>query len=572
MLVMHFGHLSMYIKKHKNLTTFILLGSSKELVILLNNKSRTIFFFFLLTLLLFVTPNLGESQQKQNICELNFSNLDYSHFDFRRIKLDMYNYELDSDTPMLIDSDSDFISFGFPGNGSEQNPYLIQNLEINTPNNFGLVIVNTTKNFIVQNCNISAIITGIHLQNNSGIITEVFNSILFGGDYYGIYSYMCPNISIINNTCYNNEAGIGVFFSNNGLISENYCYVNEIGILAQFMIDTAFVANICDNNTYNIDCSYAEFLNISNNICSNSRVGIGGYAIDYSFFYNNTINLTDGGLIFYGCDNTEIIENCLTFNDIGIVHENGDNTNITGNECLESTRGIYIRDCHSTLVQENVCNKNSLDGIYIKKGSSALIVNNTCNDNLENGIYDSYWGMYIAEPHEIIGNSCNNNTYGIQLDITQRIEVFNNTCTRNLQGIILKDSDSTDIIFNVLQDNIEYGVYLDSKSTNNEIHHNDFINNNRKGTEFGKAQGYDDGFSNRWYDKINEEGNYWSNLRNKEEYLLDGLRNSIDPYPLNSPVNNDIPHKTNFNLAISVISLIVVTLCTLSLYRKKRRG
>ena len=46
--------------------------------------------------------------------------------------------------------------------------------------------------------------------------------------------------------------------------------------------------------------------------------------------------------------------------------------------------------------------------------------------------------------------------------------------------------------------------------------------------------------------------------------------NSIDPYPLNSPVNNDIPHKTNFNVAISVISLIVVTLCTLSLYRKKR--
>ena len=526
----------------------------------MNNKIRTIFFFFCISQLFLTLPNFEDNHTK----------LDNKILDLQSFQFNPKTINLSIDSPIFIDSDTDFISYGFPGNGSEQNPYLIQNLNIDTSSDVGMVIVNTTKSFIVQNCNITAIITCLHLGNNSGIFTKVCNNNLYNSQYYGIYSYLCPNISISDNRCYNNDIGLGVFFSDNSQISENFCFENEVGILAYYLNKTTIENNACENNTYGINCAYAISLIICDNICINSREGVYGYDVDYSSFLNNTIKFADSGFYLYACDNTEISENCLEYNYDGIIHINSYSVNITKNKCLENTYGIRIFDSHETIIEENVCNKNSLDGIYIKKGSSALIVNNTCNDNFENGIYDSYWGMYIAESHEIIGNSCNNNTYGIQLDITQRIEVRNNTCTKNLQGIILKDSDSTDIIFNILQDNIEYGIYLDSKSTNNEIHHNDFINNNRKGTEFGKAQGYDDGFGNRWYDKNNEEGNYWSNLRNKEEYLLDGLRNSKDPYPLNSPVNNDIPHKTNFNVAISVITLILFTLYILTPLGKKK--
>jgi len=509
---------------------------------------------------------------EQNICKKEISSLDFKPHNFYLNKINMYNFELDSDSPIFIDSDTDFISFGFPGNGSEENPYLIQNLDIDTLTNFGLVIVNTTKSFVVQNCNISAIVTSIHLQNNTGILTKVYHNNLFNGDYYGVYSFMCPDIEIINNTCYNNEAGIGVFFSENELISKNYCYENEIGILTKFSNNLSIINNICDNNTYNIDCGFSTYLNISDNYCSNNVDGIGCTAIYNSVISNNTIKYTGIGLYLHDCNNDIFTDNYLEYNDIGILHDNGYGTNFTGNKCLEGTRGIYIRDCHSTLVQENVCNKNSQDGIYIFKGTSAIIVNNTCNDNLVNGIYDSYWGMYIAEPHEIRGNICNNNRNGIQLYETDRIDVFNNTCSGNFRGIVLTDSASTEIVFNVLQNNIEYGVsLLDIFSTNNKIHHNDFINNNRKGTEFGKFQGYDYGFNNEWYDKHKDEGNYWDNLRNKKEYSLDGPRNAIDPYPLNNPVNNDIPYRTSFNFSISVITLILFTFYLFSSFRKKRK-
>ena len=487
------------------------------------------------------------------------------------MEFNLYNFNLDSDPPILIDSDADFITYGFPCNGSEQDPYLIQNFNIDTSSDVGMVIADTTKNFIVQNCSITAKLIGLYLNNNSGVMQEINNNELKNNQYYGMYVYLCPHVKISENRCFNNDVGLAVFFSDNSYITKNFCYENENGIVTQYTSDTTIINNTCQNNTFGVNCAFVLSLDIYDNIFINNIEGVSGYSVNFSTFSNNTITYSDGGFNLYACDNTEIIENSLEYNYIGIQHNNGFSTNITKNKCLENTYGIRTFDSHSTLIEENICNKNSLDGIYIRRSSSTLIVNNTCNDNFENGIYDSYWGMYIAEPHEIIGNSCNNNTYGIQLDTTQRIEVFNNTCTRNLQGIILKDSDSTDIIFNILQDNIEYGVYLDSKSTNNEIHHNDFVNNNRKGTEFGKAQGYDDGFSNRWYDKNNEEGNYWSNLRNKEEYLLDGLRDSIDPYPLNSPVNNDLPYKTSFKIVISVITLILFTLYIFNPFRKKKK-
>jgi len=525
------------------------------------NKTRTIFFFFCVIVLSFTFFNFEENHLEQNI---STRCLFYKEFN-------LYNLEPNSDSPIIIDSDSDFISYSFPGNGSEQAPYLIQNLDIETASDVGIVIVNTTKNFIVQDCSITAKFIGLYLNNNSGFFQEIYNNTLNNIQYYGIYAFLCPNVKISDNRCFSNNIGLAIFFSDNCYITENFCYENENGIVAQYTIDTTIINNTCKNNTFGINCAYAISLDIYNNTCTNNREGVSGYDVDFSTFSNNTITYTDGGFNLYACDNTEIIENCLEYNYYGIIHTSGHSTNITKNKCLENTYGIRVSSSDSTIVEENVCNKNSLDGIYIRKGTSALIVNNTCNDNLENGIYDSYWGMYIAEPHEIRGNICNNNKYGIQLEETDRIDVLNNTCSGNLQGIVLKDSSSTEIVFNVLQDNIEYGVsLLDIYSSNNKIHHNDFINNNKKGTEFGKSQGYDYGFSNEWYDKHSDEGNYWSNLRNKDEYSLDGPRNSADPYPLNSPVNNDITHKTSFNVAISVISLIVFTLYTSSLFRKKR--
>ncbi|MCG3217292.1 MAG: hypothetical protein KAS63_11225, partial [Candidatus Heimdallarchaeota archaeon] len=42
--------------------------------------------------------------------------------------------------PILIDSDDDFITYGFPGNGTEINPYIIENYNIITTTENGISI------------------------------------------------------------------------------------------------------------------------------------------------------------------------------------------------------------------------------------------------------------------------------------------------------------------------------------------------------------------------------------------------------------------------------------------------
>ncbi|MBY9002101.1 MAG: right-handed parallel beta-helix repeat-containing protein, partial [Candidatus Heimdallarchaeota archaeon] len=57
------------------------------------------------------------------------------------------------ETPMIIDYDSDFESYGFPGDGSPGDPYRIENLNITTTEDYCLNFGGyTTKHFIIQNC------------------------------------------------------------------------------------------------------------------------------------------------------------------------------------------------------------------------------------------------------------------------------------------------------------------------------------------------------------------------------------------------------------------------------------
>ena len=54
-------------------------------------------------------------------------------------------------SPMTIDYDSDFESYGFPGDGSAVNPYRIENYNITTSGDYCLNFGGyTTKHFIIQ--------------------------------------------------------------------------------------------------------------------------------------------------------------------------------------------------------------------------------------------------------------------------------------------------------------------------------------------------------------------------------------------------------------------------------------
>ena len=66
---------------------------------------------------------------------------------------------------MKIESDEDFIFLGFPGHGTLENPYRIENFQMGGANiATGLFISNVTKHFIIEDCLIAAAIA-IHVVN-----------------------------------------------------------------------------------------------------------------------------------------------------------------------------------------------------------------------------------------------------------------------------------------------------------------------------------------------------------------------------------------------------------------------
>ena len=59
---------------------------------------------------------------------------------------------------ILINSDDDFIKYEFPGAGSFEDPFIIEDRVLGANESFiknwyiGLEVINTTKNFVIRNC------------------------------------------------------------------------------------------------------------------------------------------------------------------------------------------------------------------------------------------------------------------------------------------------------------------------------------------------------------------------------------------------------------------------------------
>ncbi len=98
-------------------------------------------------------------------------------------------------------SDADFITLGFPGSGTAEDPYRIENFSISSSdiNNEGIYVKNTTKHFVIQGCEITSSFYGI-------LVEEV----------------TCDTCQIIDNYCYSNKHdGAAVKMSSGVIVSGN---------------------------------------------------------------------------------------------------------------------------------------------------------------------------------------------------------------------------------------------------------------------------------------------------------------------------------------------------------------
>jgi len=381
--------------------------------------------------------------------------------------------------PIIIDEDEDFISYGFNGSGTAEDPYVIESLNITTGASIGIHITGTTKHFIIRNNYINARNLGIavgELEDFTAIITNNFcekntESIFMKTDIHcGIYVYYATGVVIDNNTCINNGEGISVYSSANITILYN-------------------------------DCSY------------NEEEGI--YADDVS--------------------NVTIINSRCSFNEDEGILVGGNNIVLSNNYCSNNFDGIRIIPISTYVtVRDSVC-KNNHFGIHIEGSKYIKINGNDCSNNF-NGIYirfHYYFGSHFSAYITISNNTCtHNDNNGIDIGGSINDTITNNRCSYNKKyGIKLESfyfhPKNITIAYNIFSRNEESGVVL-SECNLCTIYGNYFDNN-------GKIQAKDiDGHKNKWYNKELKLGNYWSDWDGNWAYSIGNSFFIADHYPLRS--------------------------------------
>jgi|GEM_PF-1383821 len=355
-----------------------------------------------------------------------------------------------SHEPIYIDGNEDFASQasseGWAGDGTEGNPYVIENYDINASSADGIYIYNTDVYFIIRNCTIHD-----GKSNNHDCI----------------YFYSVTNGRIDNLTSYNNSYGIELWYSSNNIITNCTVYNNFwYGI---------YLYSSSNNNT------------ISNCIVYNNN----DYGIYLDSASNNTICVCNISNNY--CGGIKFISSCNNLISICDVYDNGGEH--------RTTWGILLTD-HSTNNTLSKCEiyNNYYRGIHLDWSSNNNI--NNCKS------YNTGYGIQLANSSDSTIINCTFYANYVGVDIwlsSNRNAITNCTVYNNDDGICLYYSSNNQIT-NCSVYNNSYGIYL-YHSLNNEIHYCNIYNNSEYGIyNYDSESQYQVNATYNWWGSTNGPG------------------------------------------------------------------
>ena len=186
--------------------------------------------------------------------------------------------------PIAIDGDTNFsataLREGWPGDGSPENPFIIDGLDIDLTGGVDhcIMICYTRVNFIISNCSLTGASwewpgrAGIFLDNV--MYSELVKNILYDNDF-GIFIESSDSCTVIDNICNNNEVGICLELSGSNTVFNNTCNNNRVGVELDFFSDSNTIANnTFTSNEYGITLYEAESNTVASNTFTSNTVGI----------------------------------------------------------------------------------------------------------------------------------------------------------------------------------------------------------------------------------------------------------------------------------------------------------
>ncbi|MGC9060414.1 MAG: right-handed parallel beta-helix repeat-containing protein [Thermoplasmata archaeon] len=293
--------------------------------------------------------------------------------------------------PILIEGDAEFAStasaFSWPGNGSAENPYIIENYEISGQAGYCIYIKNTTCHFVIRSCTLynASHGSGVELEN---VTNGVLENITINSTYYGIIIFKCSSCKISN--CDISEAYFGIYISacENGTILVENSTVSGCtqGIISYGNSALTISGNTISSCDYGIYCRVVVHNKIINNtVCGVNFTGIYFcYATENNLTGNNIRNTLISGIELNLCENISIRDNIIQYAGSGITLNLTSNSTISNNNISSSyAYGLLLyNNSTQNIVTNNVFIKNMLYAINLTDNSTGNVVHH-------NGFYNN---------------------------------------------------------------------------------------------------------------------------------------------------------------------------------------
>lgn len=337
-------------------------------------------------------------------------------------------------SPILIMTDASFVSQGWPGNGTQLSPYVIESLEISTEDT-GIEILNTNAHFVIRNCTLSSPIfgegTGIHIENahNGRIVNCTISSL-----DTGIYVRASDYCSITNNTvseCSSNgvelissdystvvdnrvmnQDGYGFYFailSNCLMMNNSISNCKEMGFALASTVDSNIMGNVIEDSgrfgLYFAGCLNCTFIN---NTLEEGGFGVSS-VYDYNWIQNFSGNVVNGKALGYFIGKNHTTLDGTQYGQVFLVY--CFNVSISSGVFLNSSVGVSLFSCANCSVENTEIGGN-LYGIDLLDSENTTLTNNAlinCGVRFQ-GDEDKHWRIAAT------GNSVNGKLFGYFLD------------------------------------------------------------------------------------------------------------------------------------------------------------
>ncbi|MHA1989939.1 MAG: right-handed parallel beta-helix repeat-containing protein [Candidatus Hodarchaeales archaeon] len=449
-----------------------------------------------------------------------------SAFDTSDAVFEIQNVYLD---PIYVVGDRAFAALGFPGSGTEEDPYVIEQkiftsfeavlFEVHDTtvyfivrdtlfdginHSFNAIVLDNVVNAIFERNNVTNAVTGIFVYNSANLVFES-NRIYFNFEY-GLWAKNSNNLDILTNHIFDNgEDGIFSENTHSSLIQGNQVFNNGFGIVT---LNTKFATFKITGMTGFLGSGI--FLDPSHH-----------NTVDSNNIYDNSIS----GLQLLDSNHTIVTSNDINGNGLnGIVvidssHGVFDDNDVLGNGFSAGSQD----ESYATFARLSKASPSGLNGflgsgIFLDPSSNNTVSNSTIGGNTDNGVflsvtddtvisgntitYNGIGGIWVEDSHdfEITGNTIGGNGNfttlgtasvsglsgflgsGIFLDPSDGGLVSGNTIFDNANnGLHLYLTFNIDIDNNTINGNDLHGVFLEDSSSNtiseNTIYQNGLISN-----------------------------------------------------------------------------------------------